>query len=88
MPTSTAEFLEIKETAAALLEELGLKTYLFEVEPREEQWELRVECALDGGWQSVVLPIEKERLLQSRRERATRERLLSEWGVRLAACKR
>lgn len=88
MPASTEELLKAKETAAALLEQLGLVAYLFEVEPREEHWEVRVDCALDQGWQTSVLLVDKVLLLSSLHDPGARERLLQEWGRHLASCKR
>lgn len=74
------------EAARALLEELGLEAYLFAVEPREGDWELKLECALEEGWQTIALPVELDLLLASRTETDARARLLSSWGGRLAAC--
>lgn len=88
MSASTEELLKAKETAAALLEQLGLVAYLFEVEPREEHWEVRVDCALDQGWQTSVLFVDKALLLSSPHDPGARERLLQEWGRHLASCKR
>lgn len=70
-----------------LLERLGLEAYLFEVEPREGPWEVRIDCAMSGGWQSVNLAVEKERLLASRHDDAICRELLHGWRARLAACK-
>lgn len=45
---------EAKETVGNLLEQLGLSAYLFEVEPHENFWEVRVECAIDSDTQGCV----------------------------------
>jgi tRNA(Ser,Leu) C12 N-acetylase TAN1 len=76
------------EAARALLEELGLEAYLFAVEPREGDWELKLECALEDGWQTIALPVELDLLLASRTETDARSRLLRSWGSKLAACLR
>jgi hypothetical protein len=83
---STVELIEAKEAANDLLEQLGLDAYLFEIEPRDERWELRIDCAIEQGWQSARLPVDKSLLLASHKESGARERLLSEWRTRLAAC--
>jgi hypothetical protein len=88
MPLSTVELAEAKEAATALLDDLGLTAYLFEVEPRAERWEVRVECALDSGWQTVDFDVASERLLACRRNAAVHAALLDEWRERLAACKK
>lgn len=67
MPTSTDELLKAKEAVQALLESLSLAAYLFEVEPREDQWELRVDCSVDQGWQSIVCQLTKKPCLKAKR---------------------
>ena len=42
MPLSTMELAEARQAVADLLEQAGLDAYLFEVEPRQTQWELRL----------------------------------------------
>ena len=88
MTISTMELAEAKEATAVLLGDLGLAAFLFEVEPRAGRWEVRVECAFDSGWQTVVLDVASERLLACRRDAAVRAALLDEWRERLAACKK
>lgn len=88
MPASTEELLKAKEMVATLLEQLDLAAYLFEVEPREGHWEVRVDCALDQGWQTSVLLVDKALLLSSPHDPGARERLLQEWGTHLMSCKR
>ena len=40
MPTSTDELLKATKAARALLDQLQLSAYTFEVEPREGEWEV------------------------------------------------
>jgi hypothetical protein len=81
----TAETLaEARETVGNLLEQLGLGAYLFEVEPRADRWEVRVECALDSVWQSSVFSLEDKTLRASRTDRTVRDQLLGELHKRLA----
>lgn len=88
MSTSIVELATAKEAVFALLDELGIEAYLFEVEPREGQWEVRVECAIEPGWESVMLPVDKFKLLTSREDAAVHAELLAAWRERLAACKK
>lgn len=88
MQTSIVELVATKEIVSALLNELGIEVYLFEVEPRNGQWEVRVECAIEPGWESVTLPVDRLRLLASREDAAVRAELLTAWRERLAACKK
>jgi hypothetical protein len=76
------------EMAGELLEELQLDAYLFEVEPRDGTWALRIECAHADGWQVTELPLDVDRLLASRTDADERRGLLESWGERLAACRR
>jgi hypothetical protein len=89
MTLSIIELAKVRDTTAALLDQLRLDAYLFEIEPRDEQWELKVDCvvAADGSWESVAFLVPKEMLLLSRDDAATRRRMLAEWRGRLAACK-
>ncbi len=84
---TTLELAQAKEAVSTLLEQLGVAAYLFEIEPREDRWSLRVDCALDEGWQSVALPVDKSLLVASREDVLARERLLNEWRTQLGACK-
>jgi len=88
MPITTAELAQAREAVAGLLEALGLNDYLFEVEPRNGEWEVRVECVIKEGWETVILPVKKEWLLVGRSDPGIQLQLLDEWGVKLAACKK
>jgi hypothetical protein len=77
---TTRNLAQAKEAAAMLLEQLGLSAYLFEVEPREDgDWRVRVDCASDDGWRSLVIPIDAERLLDSASNSMTRAQVLNDW---------
>ncbi len=88
MEVSTEELRLTQEVVEDLLEEMGLAAYLYEVEPAAGEWMVRVECALDGGWQAVQIPVAKETLLSARSDRRVRAELLEEWGGELAPCRR
>lgn len=87
MTISTVELALAKEATRILLDELGLAAYLFEVEPRNDAWELRLDCAVADGWQSLRLPLDKAKLLTSLEDPAARADLLAAWRARLASCK-
>ncbi len=89
MTLSITELDQARVATAALLDELGLDAYLFEVEPRDGQWELKVECALEivGAWESIALQVPKEMLLTSQDDAAIHQRILAEWRGRFVACK-
>jgi hypothetical protein len=89
MTLSIAELARARDTTAELLDELRLDAYLFEIEPRDGQWQLKVDCAVeaDGAWESVTLVVPKEMLLMGLDDTSIRRRILAEWRGRLAACK-
>ncbi len=84
MDLTARNLAEAKETVGGLLEQLGLTAYLFEVEPRADRWEVRVECALDSAWQSSVFTVEDTALRASRTDRTVRDQILGELHRRLA----
>lgn len=84
MELSSRNLAEAKEAVGNLLEQLGLTAYLFEIEPRDDRWEVRVECALDSAWQSSVFTVEDKTLRTSRTDRHVRDQLLGELHRRLA----
>jgi hypothetical protein len=86
MALSASELIQARETTAELLERLGLAAYLFEVEPGERDWTVRVECAVDDGWETIVFPVDSDALLSEPDGEAMRE-LLEEWRPRLSLCR-
>ena len=82
------EVEQATQSTAALLDELGLAAYLFAIEPHAGGWELKVECAVDEGWEAIVLPVDVQLLLASRSDPSARAQLIQAWGPKLAACRR
>jgi len=87
MRLSTEDLIQAKEATRTLLERLGLAAYLFEVEPREKLWQVRVDCAVDGGWQSITLDVDLKQLLMCRNDPGVHEQILAQWRKQLAACR-
>ncbi len=88
MSLSVVEMAEVRELVGYMLEELGLEAYIFDVEPDEPLWELRVECALSEGWQTTTLRVDPQRLRSCREDNVLRQQLLAQWHGHLAPCKR
>jgi hypothetical protein len=88
MQVSTSELAQAREVVSRVLEELRLEAYLFEVEPREGQWQIRVECAVEGGWGSCLLTADKEYLLRGTDDAITHAVLVDNWRDALADCLR
>jgi len=84
-----ASALEIREGRAAverLLDELGLRAFIFTLEPKEGGWELHLDCSTAEGWQTIALPADIAALRASLTDAALRERLREDWRARLGAC--
>jgi hypothetical protein len=82
------DMVDARAEAERLLDELGLRAYIFTLEPKEPGWQLTVDCAVEGGWQTVTLPIDPEELRAAVHDAAARERLRTAWGERLGTCLR
>jgi hypothetical protein len=87
MKLSTSELAEMRQTVASLLDELKLDAYLFEIEPREDQWEIKVECAIDEGWEAFRLSAEKDYLIHGFDDAVARDVLMDNWREALASCR-
>ena len=86
MPESIAELSQIREHITRALDELRLDAYLFEVEPLEGEWELKVECAVEEGWETVRVPVGKELLLRAVKDSSAHQSLLDKLSEALSAC--
>lgn len=71
---------------ARLLDELQLRGFIFTVEPKDDLWQLRVECATDGDWQVIEIFFEGAALLARLRDPSERETLKAELRDRLRGC--
>lgn len=83
---TTRDLAQAKEAVIALLDQLGVTEYLFEVEPHNGLWEVRIDCATDDAWQSLVLSVDLTRLLHIDEDPAVRRELLEQWATTLTAC--
>ena len=81
--------LDMPGTRAAVervLNELGLDAFVYTVELKEAGWELRVECALEEGWQVITLPVDPGKLVASFSDAGAREKLRAAWLPHFRAC--
>lgn len=88
MMISIAQLARVREFLGGVLEGLGLDAYLFEIEPRDGQWEMRVECAIQGGWESVNRTLDGDLLLKSIEDEQLKQRLIAELEQSLGHCVR
>jgi hypothetical protein len=86
---SSQELAKARVNANAILEELQLDAYIYEVEPHNGDWEIRVECACDinGGWEMISLKVPKDMLLDSDHEHTAKASLYAYWKKKLDRCK-
>jgi len=94
-PSRAADAVEPPPDPAALrtaiqriLDDLGLRAFLFTHEAKDDGPVLHVECATDGDWQTVSFPVDDAELVASLRDPAVRERLRAAWRERLRDCAR
>jgi hypothetical protein len=89
MSVLMTELAAAREVTAGLLTELGLDAYLFEIEPRDDLWELKMDCAVNAEdtWETVNFTVPKAMLLNSPSDDAIHQRILSEWRDHLGDCK-
>jgi hypothetical protein len=87
MDFSVDEIARMRMTVAALLDELQLDAYLFDIEPKPGQWQIKVECATDSGWGTFQLTAETDYLLHGHDDAVAHAVLLDNWRDSLAACK-
>jgi hypothetical protein len=90
MTLSTEELISAREAASAILDELRLDAYIFEVEPQKAHYEIKVECACetDGGWASITLTVPQEQMLSGFNDTKLKQKLFQYWNKKLAPCKR
>ncbi|MEW5973590.1 MAG: hypothetical protein AB1713_07520 [Pseudomonadota bacterium] len=87
MTLGMVELARAREAAQEVLETLRLDGYLFEVEPTEAGWRVRIECAIPEGWETVNIEVDADTLVDSRNDGALRQQLVEAWRPRLAHCK-
>jgi len=88
MQVSISELARAREVVGGVLEELRLDAYIFEVEPGEGQWEIKVECAVADGWETCTLTAEKEYLLRGTDDAIVHQVLVDSWREALSDCLR
>jgi hypothetical protein len=90
MSISANELISVRETTNAILDGLGLDTYLFELEPQGDYYDIKVECACDinGGWTELTIRVPRDKVIEGFDDLAIRQQLSEFLGKQLATCKR
>lgn len=87
MQLSSEDLQRARSTVETILNEIGLETFLFEIEPREGQWEIKLECPIDEGWEIFNLTASDEYLIRGENDAVVHEFLKDEWTETLKNCK-
>jgi len=89
MRATTVQLAKARQITEQLLDSLALDNYLFEIEPGEREWALRLDCPLgEQEWTSLTIPVDGRRLLESEADPRLRSEIRESWQQRLAACRR
>ncbi len=88
MTLQTSDLAHARQAIASVLDELGLDAYLFEVEPRDDIWELKIECATAEGWGSFTLQLPQRLITAAPGAAQANDPLLQQCRQALTACKR
>ena len=84
-----ADLERATEATRQLLDQLLLDAYLFEVEPRDGEWNIKIEFATsEGAWQVLAIAASSELLLASLQQEDAHRELLTQWSERLCNGKR
>lgn len=83
MEWTHANLTRATEAVSDLLGRLGLQEYLFAVEPRGAECEVRVEYAATEGWKSATLHIADGVLLESRQDSSVHGEISRKWRAQL-----
>jgi hypothetical protein len=83
MVATTERLLEAREATRRLLEGVGLRNYRFDVEPREDVYEINVELEHRDAWREAHLIETPAALLSTLGEPAARDEMVARWRARL-----
>jgi hypothetical protein len=86
MATLAHDIRNARRAVERVLDELGVRAFVFTVEQKETGWLLSVECATDGGWQRVALAVDPAELSASLNDPAVRAKLCRDWAPHLRSC--
>jgi len=58
MVSPVLDMRSVRAAVERVVDELGPDAFVYTVEPKDAGWELRVECAVEEGWQVITLPVD------------------------------
>jgi hypothetical protein len=86
MPPLAQDIRSARKAVERVLKEIGVRGFVYTVEQKEAGWVLSVECATDGGWQTLSWRVDPAELNASLGDSAVRAKLRADWEPRLRAC--
>jgi hypothetical protein len=84
----TLDLVMARELLTTVVDALELDAYLFDIEPGEGVWIVKIECAAGGGWERVELSLSNDQLRRASGEIGVMKQLSGEISERLRDCKR
>ena len=88
MAMTSSDLIQARLLISDILDELALDAYLFEIEPRNSHWELKVECAVEEGWGSYRLALEERQLHAGFNGETARNTLREQCRQGLKSCRK
>ena len=86
MPPLAQDIRNARQAVELVLEEIGVRGFVYTVEQKEDGWMLSVECATDGEWQAASWRVDPAELNASLGDAGIREKLRADWEPRLRTC--
>jgi hypothetical protein len=88
MAMTSSDLIQARLLISDILDALEIDAYLFEIEPRDGQWELKVECAVEEGWGSYRVALDEAELHAGFSGEAARKELQEQCRKSLSACRK
>ncbi len=88
MAMTSSDLIQARILIGGILDELALDAYLFEIEPREDYWELKVECAVEEGWGNYRIALDEQQLHAGFNGESERKALQEQCRQSLASCRK
>lgn len=88
MPMTSSDLIQARLLIDDILNALEIDAYLFEIEPRDGHWELKVECAVDEGWGSYRVALNETELHAGFSDEEVRNKLKEQCWQSLSGCRK
>jgi hypothetical protein len=82
------EILDARDAVERILDEYGLRAFIYTVEPKPDGCLLIVDCAAEDGWKHIAFAVEPAELRASLHDERLRAKLRREWEPHFRGCAR